>query len=95
MRVYIAGPMTGYKDFNFPAFTAAAKDLRDRGFDVLNPVEIAPEQGKSWAYYMRKDLAEMLTCDAIYLLKGWHESKGASLEKHVAEALGMLVSYES
>ena len=94
MQIYIAGPMTGYPDHNFPAFHAAAKSIRDEGFSVINPAEICPELGKPWEYYMRRDLTEMLKCDVIYLLKGWDKSKGALLEKHVAEALGMAVIYE-
>jgi hypothetical protein len=39
MKVYLAGPMRGYKDFNFPAFFAAAKYLRSHGHDVFSPAE--------------------------------------------------------
>jgi hypothetical protein len=39
MRLYIAGPMTGYVDYNFPAFQRAARVLVSLGFDVLNPAE--------------------------------------------------------
>lgn len=39
MRVYIAGPMTGLPEYNFPAFHAAAKAWRDAGWEVLNPAE--------------------------------------------------------
>jgi rubredoxin len=39
MEVYIAGPMTGYWDFNFKAFHDAAKVLRATGFIVRNPAE--------------------------------------------------------
>lgn len=35
--IYIAGPMSGYKDFNFPAFFAAADALRAKGWIVYNP----------------------------------------------------------
>jgi hypothetical protein len=36
---YIAGPMTGLPNFNFPAFNAAAKHLRSQGHTVFNPAE--------------------------------------------------------
>lgn len=39
-RVYIAGPMTGIEQFNFPAFDAASEDLRDFGYDVVSPAEL-------------------------------------------------------
>lgn len=39
-RVYIAGPMTWYPYFNFPAFDAAAKKLRNEGYDVISPAEL-------------------------------------------------------
>lgn len=39
MIVYIAGPMRGIPEFNFPAFHAAAKKLRDEGHLVFNPAE--------------------------------------------------------
>ena len=40
MRVYIAGPMSGYPKFNIPAFDQAADVLRRRGFTVYSPAEI-------------------------------------------------------
>lgn len=36
--IYIAGPMTGYENFNFPAFDHAEKYLRSMGYeDIGNP----------------------------------------------------------
>lgn len=37
--VYISGPMRGIKNFNAPAFNAAAEVLASRGYNVMNPVE--------------------------------------------------------
>lgn len=39
MNVYLAGPMRGIKDFNFPEFHAAAARLRAKGHTVFNPAE--------------------------------------------------------
>lgn len=49
----------------------------------------------SSACYMRTDLLVLLTCDAIYLLRGWERSKGASVEHAVAMACGMKVLYQT
>ncbi len=89
MRIYLAGPMSGYVECNFPAFHAEAARLRSLGHDVVNPAELNAGPPKPWAECMRVDLRELLTCDAIALLPGWRQSTGATLEHHVATALGM------
>lgn len=87
MKVYISGPMTGIKDFNMPAFIKAANDIR---IELDTPVLPVPfVEGKSYQEYLRDDLKILLDCDAIYMLDGWQESKGAKLEHMVALACGI------
>lgn len=48
--IYIAGPMSGYPEFNFPAFFAAEERLKKEGWTVFNPA--------------KKDLEDSLDPDA-------------------------------
>jgi hypothetical protein len=46
--VRFIGPMTGHAHFNFPAFHAAADDLRSKGYVVVSPAELdSPEAKKA------------------------------------------------
>lgn len=93
-RVYVAGPMTGLPESNYPAFNAAAARLRSKGWHVENPAENpAPhvDAACDWTAYMRMGVSQLMTCHAIYLLPGWQQSKGASLEYMVAKQLGLMV----
>lgn len=38
-RIYLAGPMSGIRDFNFPEFHKWAEHLRALGYDVVNPAD--------------------------------------------------------
>lgn len=50
-KIYIAGPMSGYPEFNFPAFFAAEEKLEAEGWIVHNPA--------------KKDLEDTLDPDAM------------------------------
>lgn len=91
MRIYLAGPMTGFKDLNFPAFHAGAAELRAAGLDVVNPAEINADPNANWHDCMRADIAALMTCQGIAVLPGWEKSRGASLEVSIARGLDMPV----
>ena len=87
-RLYLAGPMTGYPDWNYPAFMAAEDRLRQVGFLVTNPARLG-DPTQSWQCNMRRAIRAMLECDGVALLPGWSTSRGARLEYQVARDLGI------
>ncbi|MEX3961046.1 DUF4406 domain-containing protein [Paraburkholderia sp. EG286B] len=93
MKLYIAGPMTGYAELNFPAFHAEAARLRALGFEVVNPAELNTGSDGDWLTCMRVDIAAMMTekCDGVALLPGWENSRGAPIEHNLARDLGLRV----
>jgi len=88
--LYVAGPMTGLPDFNRPAFDLAVRKLRGVGFGVLSPAELpAPGPAPRWEDWMRAALRLLLDADAVALLPGWQDSRGASVERDLARTLDM------
>ena len=113
MKIYVAGPMRGIPEFNFPAFHAAAASLRAQGHEVFSPAErdiahhgvdiskgnttgdetvAAATHGFNLREALKDDLEFIcLHADAVALLPGWHNSKGAQAEVATAHALGLTV----
>ena len=92
MIVYIAGPMSGLPDFNYPAFNAAEETLRAAGHHPINPARHGDDHRApdwDWTDYMRRTIRDVTQADAIHLLPGWEKSRGAQLEATIAKALGL------
>jgi hypothetical protein len=96
---YLAGPMRGHEDFNFPEFHKQAAWLRAGGWTIFSPAERdeADEAlNGDWAvgvqrgldYFMQFDLAAVCQTDAVILMAGWETSQGARLEAMVAVEIG-------
>lgn len=104
MSVYIAGPMRGIPEFNFPAFHAAAAKWRDKGFTVISPAEhdidggfdpvgMTGDEDLSGVGFdltaaLLWDLQQVAAVDGIVLLRGWAKSSGTRAEIATAAALG-------
>lgn len=88
-RIYLAGPMTGHPDFNYPAFNAEAARLRALGLMVENPAQ-NPKQD-TWQEYMRVGIRQMMKCTHVALLPGWETSPGATIERNLAVSMGITV----
>lgn len=91
-RIYIAGPMTGYPQYNRPAFNKVASELTAQGHIALNPA-ILPS-GLSQAQYMDICMAMLRCADSIYMLENWDVSAGARAELSLAIKLEHNVIYQ-
>lgn len=97
--IYIAGPMRGRPEFNFPAFESATTDLRRKFYQAYSPHEydlangFDPTKGtlESWdaKAAFKWDLSMVIDSDAVIMLDGWNNSGGTLLEAHAAIAVGV------
>lgn len=106
-RVYVAGPMRGIKDFNFPAFDKARDLGLSLGWQVISPADIDRESGvhettnpnfspKDIRDFALRDTDAILSLhaedgDAMALLPGWWKSKGATAEHYLAIWIGLQI----
>lgn len=97
MRIYISGPITGRKQREYMNhFTKAQIALEEKGYAVVNPATINANMPKdtTYAQYMLVSFAELTTCDEIYMLTGWENSRGAKQELAYAVTRHMPVLFE-
>lgn len=94
-KVYISGAIAHY-DMNErkEAFSRAEEKLMTQGYDPVNPFRNGLPDEAHWRAHMRADIALLLACDYIYMLKDWELSKGAKLELDVASSCGIKVLFE-
>lgn len=89
--VYVSGPVTGIRDDNRPVFEQAARELRVAGYRARIPHDDV-DPGTPWTPAVKLTLMAILAqADGLAMLPGWQHSRGASLERAVALALGMPV----
>lgn len=109
MKVYLSGAMSNQPDGGEAAFTEAAAYLRAEGHEVISPLEMDVDRGleevnprnvpeKLWQECLADDLRVICdpTVEAIVVLPGWQDSRGAALEVYVAQQLGKpILAYPS
>lgn len=92
MRIYISGAMAKRPDTYKEEFAKAEKEITEKGYTVINPAWLP--KGLDFNKYMPICMAMIDAADAIYMMNGWEDSKGARLEKAYAEYQDKLVLYE-
>lgn len=98
MRLYLAGPMRGRPELNYPAFAKAASLLRADGHEVFCPPEYDATLGLDASVFdgLREALAVDLTwickqAEGLVVLPDWRKSLGATAEVATANALDLPV----
>lgn len=97
MRLYVAGPVTGLTDGNYPAFEYAAKRLFGAGHTPVLPPELRTALqpiaemtlGQCYKKVIPNDIVELATCEGMIVLPGFESSKGTAFEMHGAELFEM------
>ncbi|MFQ1753539.1 DUF4406 domain-containing protein [Aeromonas veronii] len=87
VKVYIAGPMSGFAMLNRPALFAAEAYLHGQGARVMNPA-VLPD-GWDHDAYIRITIQMMMECDAVAFLPSWQQSKGSRQAFTRARAFGL------
>lgn len=100
-RIYIAGPMTGKPDLNRAEFKKAEGFVWESSNGTslsVNPHDIAEmecwDEETSLRQIASVLLGDLVSCDAIYMLRGWQDSKGATAEHAVAKWIGLEIIYQ-
>lgn len=96
MKIYISGKITGTTDY-IERFAAAEEKLRAAGFVTVNPARVNRELPQETTYdeYMAMSLTMLDMCQAIYMLDGWEDSTGASIEFEKAYETKKIIFFES
>lgn len=90
VTIYIAGPMTGIPNFNYPAFHEAESVLKRLFPDAVieNPARnFGGRQDLPYETYLEAAFKQVRRSDTIFLLPGWKESKGVARELEIAKDL--------
>lgn len=106
IKVYIAGAISGLEVEDVKVkFENAEREVVEM-FGSHSPVLTNPfalcdgrydkswEKESIWKYCMKICIRELLTCDYIYMLRGWENSRGAKLEHKIARSLGLNILYQ-
>lgn len=86
-KIYLSAPITGRNRQEREEYFAEAEDyFKSRGWRVFNPLKNGVPVDAPYWEHMKKDIAELLKCDAVFMGAGWQSSKGCLTEYAVANA---------
>ena len=97
MKVFISGKISGLPKKEYESnFFEAEYFLKIRGYEVVNPLEICKDiHIDDYSKQLGRCIWKLISCDAIYMLSNWKDSKGAMIENYTAITLGKEIMFES
>ena len=98
-KIYISLPIAFQEDTVYKRNAEAKEYLKAnyKKYEWISPIDenhIDDEalgnhlQIEKTAYYMGKDIEQVILCDVILMCPGWENSKGCQCERFVAEMYG-------
>lgn len=95
-KVYISGQISGLPIEEVKEkFSSVEAQLIAQGYEVVNPLKNGLPWNAPWELHIAMDIVLLMGCDTIYLLTGWYNSRGATLEKNFAELTKKKIIYEA
>ncbi len=95
-KVYISGQISGLPIEEVKEkFSSVEAQLIAQGYEVVSPLKNGLPWNAPWELHIAMDIVLLMGCDTIYLLTGWDNSRGATLEKNFAELTKKKIIYEA
>lgn len=95
MRIYISGPITNVPDYK-DKFTKAEEKIKEEfpEAEIINPTMVELPESCTHDDYMKIDFMLLDLADAIFMMQGWDNSKGACMEYGYAMAKDLIILTE-
>lgn len=95
MTIYISGPISGLPlEEARSTFKAAEGFLAALSLKPVNPLDNGLPDDAPWIEHITRDLEMLHDCEAIYMMDGWQQSLGASIEYDFATRTGKHILFE-
>jgi len=103
-KIYISLPIAFQEDTVYKRNECAKTylEMKYPKYDYVSPIDANHIDDEALgnhlaiertAYYMGRDIEQVILCDAILMCPGWENSKGCKVEKFTAETYGKEILY--
>ncbi len=96
-KIYISGRISGLTSNEYEnSFFSAQLQLLKMGYQyIVNPLFITRKIDKTdYSALMVCCIDFLFQCNAIYMIAGWENSRGARIEHNIAKEMGMEIIYQ-